>query len=682
MRELMDQEGSPAVNQIASGAARAPVPAWVELEPYGRPASPNPHFVSGGACALLDDTQVDLCGPQRAWFCRRADLVIAGVGAERVAQFEALYDPTYERIEIHFIRVLRGAETIDHTNSPMFEVMRRERNLEQLKFDGRLSVHLTIPDVRVGDVVEIAYTTYGMRPLLGDRHAAWIGFEWREGVIEVRHRLRRPETRAIAIRSVNDAPPPVTHAADGIVEQRWRVVERAALKGESLAPPWIVQRAELQFSEWRDWAEVAAVFAPGYLEDGPLPAEVEAELGRIASMQTPAQRAAAALRFVQNSIRYLALAIGDGGFAPRPLAEIWATRYGDCKDKAKLYCAMARRLGLDAVPALVNTREGMALKAWLPTGLAFDHCIIRLALDGHIYWLDPTSLPQPSVLDHIAQSRYGWALPLAADASALEFMGDEPHRHTLESTELVKVGNSPDVPVRYEWRVTMRGWRAEDLRHRFAREGAIGLFKMYAEDIQRTWHGAKPVRQEILNDDQALNEITTLEDFEIAEAWRKTPEGRYAFSTLDLYLRNTFAKLDPGPRKYPIYLGHVGRLIRRVEIETATSWDVASWSKSVEASSVSYRSELRQLSPKRMELTQMLDIRAWTLPAEEAQKYRDIVAMLDVSDLHMEKAVRRGRFVRSKKGQAALLYWTWLSIGIAALIALFAYSYIRQGLAP
>ncbi|MES1197511.1 MAG: DUF3857 domain-containing protein, partial [Pseudomonadota bacterium] len=627
-RDVMDQHVPSAVGQIAAGATRAPAPVWVELEPYDRPAAPNPHFVYGGACALLDDTQIDLCGPQRAWFCRRADLVTAGVGAERLARFEALYDPTYERIEIHFIRVLRGAETFDHTQSPMFEVMRRERNLEQLRFDGRLSVHLTVPDVRVGDIVEIAYTTYGMRPLLGDRHAAWIGFEWREGVIEVRHRLRRPEGRDVRTRSVNDAPPPVTHQADGIIEQRWRAMERPALKGEAFAPVWVVQRAEVQFSEWRDWAEVAAVFAPGYFEDGPLPDELEAKAAEIAALPTQARQAAAVLHFVQDSSRYLSIAIGDGGHAPRSLAEIWATRYGDCKDKAKHYCAMARRLGLDASPALVNTREGMVLNEWLPSGLAFDHCVVRLRVDGKTYWIDPTNLPQPSPLDQLAQSRHGWALPLAPGVTALEYMGDEPKLHTLESTEEIKIGKSPSEKVEYEWRVTMRGWRAEDLRGRFAREGQIGLFKMYLEDIQRTWHTAAPLRQQILADDHALNELTTSEVFEISDAWRKGENGRHSFNTLDLYLRNTFAKLDPGPRKHPIYLGHVGKMTRRIIIDTAVSWDVTPWKKTVDASTLSFSSELKQLSPKRMECTQTLEVRGWTLPAAEAEQYRNIVTEL------------------------------------------------------
>ena len=43
----------------------APVPDWVVHEPYDSPAVPEEIFVSGGRCMLLDDTQVDLVGPDR-----------------------------------------------------------------------------------------------------------------------------------------------------------------------------------------------------------------------------------------------------------------------------------------------------------------------------------------------------------------------------------------------------------------------------------------------------------------------------------------------------------------------------------------------------------------------------------------------------------------------------------------
>src|SRR5690606_15207102 len=80
---------------IAPGASVAPPPSWVDLAPYEIPAAPNPHFISHGVCVLLDDSQIDLCGNDRAWYYRRAELVTAAAGAERAAQFSVHYDPAF-----------------------------------------------------------------------------------------------------------------------------------------------------------------------------------------------------------------------------------------------------------------------------------------------------------------------------------------------------------------------------------------------------------------------------------------------------------------------------------------------------------------------------------------------------------------------------------------------------------
>lgn len=101
------------------------------------------------------------------------------------------------------------------------------------------------------------------------------------------------------------------------------------------------------------------VFTPLYEDEGPLPAEIEQEIARIgASEASVAGRAAEILRFAQNAVRYHhAISIGEGGYTPRSLQEVCETRSGDCKDKSKLYVHMARRLGVDACPALVNTTQ-------------------------------------------------------------------------------------------------------------------------------------------------------------------------------------------------------------------------------------------------------------------------------------------------------------------------------------
>lgn len=673
----MDQPAS-TYREITPGARVAPPEAWVDAGPYDIPQTANPHFIANGVCVLLDDSQIDLCGPERAWFYRRADMVTANAGAERAAQFSVSFDPQFERVDVHSIAVIRNGARVEHAASAFFEVLRRERNMERLLFDGRLTIHVTLPDVRVGDVVETSYTLYGTRKSLNGRHSTFIPFEWGVGIIETRLRQRSPAHRTIAERTFGEAPQAVAVESEGVTDRRWRTYERPGVRFEPLTPPWIPQAAMIQFSEWKDWREVADTFAPLYDEEGDLSTEVETEIARIAAAEpTPAGRAAAVLRYVQGGFRYLAISMGEGGYTPRKLADICDTRYGDCKDKSKLYVAMARRLGLDACPALVNVRDGPALDTWLPSGQAFDHCIVRVRIDDKSHWLDPTQEAQISPLESLAQCRYGWALPLVPGADALEHMGDEPHIQALEAHEHVVLGKSPLVPVKYEWRVTVRGWRAEQMRARIGREGEVGLFKLYTEDIQRSFPRAMPVRQEVVRDDDQLNELTTLEEFEIADAWVQRGD-LFGFTTLDLFMRSMLMKLDAGDRKLPIDLGHVGKMTRRVEIETAVPLEITAWRREIVGSAIGFVTELIALSNKRFVLTQALDVRAWTLPAQEAPIYRDVISELEKSDLELFRTVRNGKFVRRGDGGsnlwgairwtligAFIVYWIWRFSGAA-----------------
>jgi hypothetical protein len=671
----MDQPAS-TYREITPGARVAPPEAWVDAAPYPTPKTANPHFIASGVCVLLDDSQIDLCGSDRAWYYRRADMVTANAGAERAAQFSVSFDPRFERVDVHSIAVIRGGQRVEHSGTAFYEVLRRERNMERLLFDGRLTIHVTLPDVRVGDVVETSYTLFGMRKSLNGRHWTMIAFDGGIGIVETRLRQRTPQHRTIHERSFGNAPEATQTELDGAIDRRWRTYERPAFRFEPLAPPWMLQGALIQFSEWRDWAEAAAAFAPLYEDEGALSEDVEAEIARIAASEpTPEGRAAAVLRFVQGSWRYLAISMGEGGYTPRTFAAICETRYGDCKDKSKLYVSMARRLELDACPALVNVREGPALDQWAPSGQAFDHCIVRVRIDGKSYWLDPTQEAQVSPLGQIAECRFGWALPLAPGVDALEHMGDEPYVHSHETSEHIVLGKSPAVPVKYEWRVTMRGWRAEQMRGRIGREGEVGLFKLYTEDLQRTFSKARVLQQQVVRDDHQLNELTTLEQFEIDDAWTRRGDV-CVFSTLDLFMRAMLAKLDASERKLPVDLGHVGKVTRHVVIETATPMKVTPWRRSVAGSTIGFEVELRVISTKRFELLQTLDIRAWTLPAPEAQIYRDIVAELEKSDIELMRVVKGAKFARDKglgPNWWVVLGWIALGAAIAYLLARFGH---------
>ena len=662
----MDQQVA-AHREITPGAKVAPIPDWVDPADYTIPATANPHFIAHGICVLLHDTQIDLCGPERAWFSRRAELVTAAAGAEHVAQFNVSFDPHFEQIEVHTIAVIRNGQRTEHTPTAFFEVMRRERNMERLQFDGRLTIHFTLPDVRQGDVVETAYTLYGMRKSLAGRQSAFMGLEWPVGIVDVRVRQRWPESRKIEERRYGAVPEPTETVTDGIIDRRWRVFERAGVRFEPLSPPWVLQNAALQLTEWRDWAEVADAFTPLYEQVGALPDEVEQEIARIAAAEpTQAGRASAILRFVQTGMRYLAISIGEGGYAPRQFADVWSTRYGDCKDKSNLYAHMALRLGVNACPALVNTFDGYALDDWMPSPQTFDHCIVRVEVDGKIYWLDATRPLQPSPLDKIGQSYFGWALPLRPGANALERMADPPNELLSETKENIVLGDRPEAPVRYEWIHTFRGVRAEGMREQLERDGAVSVFKRYAEELQRAWPKAAVVTQEIVSDDIATNTIVVRECYDIADAWTHVEGKNWRFATRDLSLVGSLAPLDAGERKHDIYLGQPGRRSRRVELRTVKPHE-GGWLREHRGTTLAYVDEMRVVEPRLLVLEQMLSIKALTLPAAEAELYRKVQTDLSGNELMITESLSGGQFVGGLQKGEQMTFWgtaRWVLIGL------------------
>lgn len=663
------------VREITPGAVVAPTPGWVDLQAYTISPVANPHFISGGLCQLLDDLQIDLCDPAHATFYRRATMVTASAGAEHAAQFSVTFDPAFERVEVHNITVIRNGQRKEHAPGAFYEILRRERNLERLQFDGRLTAHVTLPDVRVGDVVETSFTRYGSRNSLQGKHSHWAPFDWSIGSVELRVRQRAPRTLKVYERVIGNAPAVTERVEGDIVDRRWRTFERPAYRFESLTPPWTTQGALIQWSEWRDWAEVAAAFTPLYEHPGELPAEFEAQIQTIAAAEsTPEGRAASLLRYTQNDVRYLAISIGEGGYTPRQLNDVCDTRYGDCKDKSKLFVAMARKLGLDACPALVNTRDGPAIEGYLPSGQLFDHCIVRVRIGEATYWLDPTRIGQQGPLNVICQCHFGWALPLTADTTSLEKMPAPPHLNTLQINETVTLGKRPSMPATYEWRVIQRGSRAEAMRARLALEGKVGLFRMYAEDVGRALPGARPIEQTIVRDDTSTNEIETVERYEIDDPWTTIDAERVAFTTLDLYLRACLAKLDVGPRQNPIYLGQVGLVTRHLTIDSAVDYPASNFVNRIVTENVSCEMALKH-SPRKIEVVQRLDVRRWMMAADEAAKYREITAELDRGDIVIPANVRMGKFVKPGGGIAGktmgalqTMFWVWLALVVLSAV--------------
>src|SRR5688500_15976321 len=137
-------------------------------------------------------------------------------------------------------------------------------------------------------------------------------------------------------------------------------------------------------------------------------------------LQSPEQRTVAALRFVQDEIRYLGIELGRYSHQPTSPAKVFARRFGDCKDKSLLLATLLKSMGVDAVPALVHSSEGKSLDAKQPSPFAFDHVIVQAKPAGKTYWCDTTISYQRGGLHKYYEPPYERALVKRAGTVELE----------------------------------------------------------------------------------------------------------------------------------------------------------------------------------------------------------------------------------------------------------------------
>lgn len=342
-------------------------------------------------------------------------------GTIALAWQPALGGATVNRVTIH-----RGTETIDVLKDGKgFQILRREAGLEALTITGILTAVMQVPDLRVGDELEFAYTIDGANPILAGHAEALVPLTKLPPMDRLAVRFSWPLERKVNWKAGPLAPKSVLSKAGA-----WQVL---TLNQDGWVTPEVPAGAPgrfgygglIQIADFADWGTVAGVMRPLFAKSSTIAPDspIMAEVKRIAVLSVdPKVRATEALRVVQSQVRYLARVDGLGGYTPEPADAVWSGKSGDCKGKTVLLLAMLRALGITAEPALVSATDGDGVDTSLPMPGRFNHVVVRATIGGKTYWLDGTRLGDRAV-DSIAVPGFKWALPLDAGVAATAPVG-------------------------------------------------------------------------------------------------------------------------------------------------------------------------------------------------------------------------------------------------------------------
>jgi lipoprotein NlpI len=494
--------------EVAAGAfsLSTAVPAWVDVVDVPETAQPQPVIIR------LADTQYSVAS-NAAVFVHRAVQVNDAASLSTIGQISIQFVPEYHRVQLHTIRIHRGAEVLDRTASATIRFLQRETGLERGVYSGVVTASILINDVRVGDTLEYSYTLNGQNPVFGDKFVSET--IWDQSYLTLLRRviLNYPADRKIAWRQFHgDASKILVPKETDANGTRKLVFEERSLPPphvEAYAPADYLPFRWLQFSEFATWEDVVAwANALFQLQDEPND-ELRAVVAKLRARTNAEERVVAALEFVQSEIRYFSVALGESSHRPTSPNLVLQRRYGDCKDKSLLLITLLKQLGISSHPVLLQHNRRHGLERTLPGPGFFDHVIVRVDLDGKSFYLDPTRLGQHGRLESMGQLHEGiQVLVVDSDSRGIAKL-ISPNAAVLSRSNLVETATLPKFGAdgQIQIRRSLYGVPAENFRVVLERVPHEQLVKVLADAMERQYPGAKLVGDPDIEDDRTNNVV-------------------------------------------------------------------------------------------------------------------------------------------------------------------------------
>ncbi|MEP2988591.1 MAG: DUF3857 domain-containing transglutaminase family protein [Parasphingorhabdus sp.] len=406
---------------------RGPAPSWVVPSPL----MAVPEDAGGLVFVRRQDVLIRL-DEKGQLHHNNSRIKILHPNALQIGNLSLSWNPASGAPTVHTMKVYRDGEVNNTLPEVRFEILRREGQLEAAMLDGILTAVVQIPDLRVGDELEFAYTVPFSDLTLGDNDAGLLFLQANPPLGRFRFGLNWIEGQKPNIKMTNDIK---NVAQKGKQAVEFRFDNPPHLTPAKDAPPRYNWQRIVEYSDFSDWGAISQQFATLFNTASRLPdaSPLKQEAKRIANAhESPFDRANAALKLVQQNVRYIYVGLNKGNLTPASAEETWQRRYGDCKGKTALLLGILNELGIKAEPVLANNAGGDdGLDERLPNPGLFDHVLVRALIDGKIYYLDGTL---PPVVPPSSETvfPYRWILPLRAKGATIEALAWKPAKQPDE----------------------------------------------------------------------------------------------------------------------------------------------------------------------------------------------------------------------------------------------------------
>ena len=530
-------------------------PAWVvapELPPVDASKSDGPVEF------LLSSSQERVTANGVENYVEYAAIPLNAAGLQVLGNVAVPWNVSRTDLTLHKIVIRRDGKDIDVLKPDEILVLRRENNLEKAVLDGIRTVVVPARGLAVGDTLSVAFS-YQVRTSAVAKRPEEI--QTLVAPLPIRRMERRfiiPDDVKVSWKIAPAIPKPTVSKTNGITEYRFLASDVAPVELPKYAPDRYKEPV-IQVTGYSAWSEIAEQLKPLFDEARKLKADspLIAEADKIAAGSAdPGTRMLKALQLAQEKVRYVALLLGEGAYAPESADLTWERRFGDCKGKTALLLSLLDRFGIEAEPMLVSNKFDDRLGDQLPSLAMFDHVIVRARIGTATYFLDPTAYGQRT-LSELTIPVFSHGLALRPEASLDVLPQGTLEGPVKELSVTWDASTEKDGEYPFDAVLRLRGSEAAEMRAKLAAATDVEKFNEQLENMVPMIENDDLVIAEKAPESSDGSFVVTFKgsaemDWSPFEGKRET---RFAFSNSAIQWDPEFDRDEGYGKDWPVFIG-------------------------------------------------------------------------------------------------------------------------------
>lgn len=264
----------------------------------------------------------------------------------------------------------------------------------ELFFTKYITLNYQMPEVEVDSIVEYIIETEEYNPFRKDFFFPRWGFQNSQPTKESTLKIIIPEKEELYfyLKNVPESyKNPKIENKDGEKIYTWTMNNIPNIVSEPKMVQYVDYAPYLKGSIFKDWNRVFKWLKEMHKKNINANTKLKKfTLDLVKDCKTPEEKLAKIYHYIQQKIRYIAIKMGvASGWGGYDANVTWEKQYGCCIDKALLFTAMLKVVGIESTPIILQTNDSYESIFEIPT-VYFNHAISMVKLGNKRIFLDST----------------------------------------------------------------------------------------------------------------------------------------------------------------------------------------------------------------------------------------------------------------------------------------------------